>query len=285
MNKNENTIQQLIYEAQNKNIEAKKQIINHYTKYTIKIIENTYNNKNLDKDKLLQAGIDAINYSIIKYRSVSSKFCDYVVSNIKSRLTAEARFQQNLKTHNKQAKFYIGKTLQGDDISKEELAKYYIKQLDRLIENNYNSGNYDLEELRQAGCLGIATALNKYNKNLTTPFSTFVKNYIKLYISKEITNQKEKIDTPIKTLYNDFISDIENLELIKLSINKLENKERNILILRLCQNYTFQEIGNIYNLTRSRIQQLYKESLETIKEEITSEPTNKKKIKKQSKSI
>lgn len=283
-NKNK-TIKQLFFETKKGNLDSKKELIEHYTKLAIQIIKNKYNDKNLDQNKLLEAAIDAINYSIKKYNKTPDKFADYVTSIIRSRLNAEIKFQHNLNTHNKKIKFYIANTLQNDYISKEEIAKYYIKQIDKLIENKPEYNKYDKEELKNSGYLGLATAMKNYKENTNIPFSTFVKNYIVKYISKEIKKQKQKINIPIKNSYNDFINDIENIELLQIAINKLKIRNKQIIFLHAVENYSFEEIGKIYNLTRSRIQHIYKRSLEIIKEEITGIPTNKKKIKKQSKNI
>ena len=277
-------IQQLIYQAQNGNKEAKKQILNHYTNYTKKVIKEKYSNTGLNENKLLEAGIDAINYSISKYKNFSSKFSKYVLTNIISGLQVEARLQKNLKTHNKQIKFYITKFLKGDNLAKEEIAKYYIKQIDILIENKYNNENYNKEELKQAGYLGLATAIKEYTKDTKRLFPTFVNHYINSYISKEIKKQKiENVDITIENPYNDFIADIENLELIKTAMNKLKDKKKNVLILHLYYNYTFEEIANMYNLSGSRIRYIYNESLEAIRQEMNGKMPNKVKRKKQSK--
>ena len=278
------TIQQLIYQTQNGDKEAKKQILNHYTNYTKKIIKEKYSNTDLDDKKLLEAGVDAINYSISKYKHFSSKFSEYIIANIKSRLKVEAGLQKKLKTRNNQIKFYMTKVLQGNNLAKEEIAKYYIKQIDILIENKYNNKKYNKEELKQAGYLGLATAIKEYSKDTKILFSAFVNHYINSYISREIKRKKiENVDIIIENPYNDFITDIENLELIKTAMNKLKDKKKNVLILHLYYNYTFEEIANMYNLSGSRIRYIYNESLEAIRQEMNGKMPNKVKRKKQSK--
>ena len=195
-----------------------------------------------NKDKLFEAGMDAVNCSISKYNNFSSKFYIYITANIRCRLISEARSQQNLRTSNKQINFYTSKILQDDNLAKEKIAKHYINQINR----NYN----------------------KYKKR---HIYYSINYFVEQYILAEIKKQKQKMNMPIKNSYIDFITDIENLELIKIAINKLKDNHKNIVILHLYYNYTFQEIGDMYNLTRARIQFIYKESLEKIKAEIKRE--------------
>lgn len=172
----------------------------------------------------------------------------------------------------------------GNIEAKEEITKYYIKQIDRLIENKYNKENLDKEELKQAGYLGLAIALKKYDEDINGYFSIYVNGYIRSYISKEIKNQsKETINVEIENTYNDFISYIENKEFIWIAINKLSDKYRKILFLYLYEGYSFVEIAKIYNLSTERIRQIYKRSLEIIKEELiiqNEDKKNKKTVKK-----
>ena len=171
----------------------------------------------------------------------------------------------------------------GNIEAKKEITKYYIKQIDRLIESKYNEENLDKNELKQAGYLGLAIALKNYNKNMISPFATFVKNCINSCISKEIKNQeKGTINIEIENTYNDFIINIENNELIWIAISKLNDRYRKILFLYIYEGYTFEEISKMYNVTKVRIQQIYKKSLEIIKEELIIQNEDKK-IKKQSK--
>lgn len=264
-------MQQLIYKVKKGDKNAKELIRNHYKNYIIKIIEEKYSDTDLNKDKLFEAGMDAVNCSISKYNDFSSKFYIYITANIRCRLNSEVRSQQNLRTSNRQINFYTSKILQDDNLAKEKIAKHYIKQIDRLIENEYNDKNYDKEELRQAGYLGLAYALKNYNKYKKRHIYYSINYFVKQYILAEIKKQNQKMNMPIKNSYIDFIPDIENLELIKIAINKLKDNQKNIIILHLCYNYTFQEIGDMYNLTRARIQFIYKESLEKIKAEIKRE--------------
>lgn len=271
MSTNKDTMQQLIYKVQKGDKDAKELIRNHYKNYIIKIIEEKYSDTNLNKDKLFEAGMDAVNCSISKYNNFSSKFYIYITANIRCRLISEARSQQNLRTRNNQINFYTSKILQDDNLAKEKIAKHYINQINRLIENEYNDKNYDKEELQQAGYLGLAYALKNYNKYKKRHIYYSINYFVKQYILAEIKKQKQKMNMPIKNSYIDFITDIENLELIKIAINKLKDNHKNIVILHLYYNYTFQEIGDMYNLTRARIQFIYKESLEKIKAEIKRE--------------
>lgn len=205
----------------------------------------------------------------------------------KNQNTIEELFYQTKKDNlnSKKIEFYITKAIQGDFFAKEIVAEFYIKKIDKLIENKYNEENYNKEELRQAGYLGLAIALKKYKKNSHIYFSTHANNIINRYITKEIKNQNEEIiNIKIENVYNDFIVNIENKELLNSAINNLNDRYKKILFLYVYEGYTFEEISKMFNLTDGRIQQIYKRSLEILKEKLTIQNEDKK-IKEQSKSI
>lgn len=288
MNNGQFRIQQLAYKAIDNNVEARNKLIDHYTKFVIKEIETKYNDQDLNKKDLIQAGIDGIIHAIEIYnKNLKTHFSVYVKSIINNSLIKEARIQQNINTFSNTSQYLVIKMIKGDSNAKDDLIDYYIKQIIRLIETKYNNVNCDKEDLIQAGCLGLIISINNYKETYNSTFSAIVYGNINYFINKEIEKKNEYLNNKYNNLstddlYHDFISDIENKELIEKGFKKLSNRYQEILILCLYGNYSYEQIGKMYNVRRQRIDQIYKRSIEIIKEEITEKKQikNKQKIVK-----
>lgn len=174
----------------------------------------------------------------------------------------------------------------GNTKSQIKIVNHYIELIRKIIEEKYNHESLNKDDLIQAGCLGLSIAIKNYKKDSNTPFSMYVRVYIERYISREIRNINNSLKKfYIRDSFYDFTSNIESKKFVENILKKLNEKYRKVLILHLYEGYSFVEIGKIYNLTSNRIQQIYKKSLEIVKKDLTSESIDKKKIKKQSKSI
>lgn len=172
------------------------------------------------------------------------------------------------------------------------------------IANKYNGINKELEldDLMQEGTLGLIAAAKRYdfNNENKAKFITYAIHYISRYInrcvngssSKDIENNKlyssctslnipigEESDIEKINLIEDIDPGFENVE-EKLYIKKLredlekvmlENttlQEREILKLHYgwdCKACTLEYIGDLYGVTRSRVQQIESRALNNIR--------------------
>ena len=145
--------------------------------------------------------------------------------------------------------------------SKNKIINYYIDYINNLIKDKYKDINIDHNELLNIGLLAllekIETKDTDYKKIIyciNKDINTFIKketqfNNSKIIPDTYIDNALENIDTTID---------------IKNAINTLPEKYKNIIYLYFYQNYTLEEIGKIYSLSRERIRQLISNGLEKI---------------------
>ncbi|MBN2073694.1 MAG: sigma-70 family RNA polymerase sigma factor [Actinobacteria bacterium] len=70
----------------------------------------------------------------------------------------------------------------------------------------------------------------------------------------------------------DFVEKIENRIFIREIISRLSFKERKIIYLYYFRGKTFKEIGDMLNVTESRISQIHKKALLILKKSISSTP-------------
>ena len=130
--------------------------------------------------------------------------------------------------------------------------------------------------------------MNNYKENYNAHFSTFVFGKIHYYISQEIENQQKNLfvdyiglNNPyVDENNNDFIYDSINRVIIEESLNSLSAKEKEILCLHLYNNYTFETISKIYNLTKQGIYEIYRKALNKVKTDLEQKEMNYNKIYK-----
>lgn len=130
-----------------------------------------------------------------------------------------------------------------------------------------NSGLYD--DLLQEGRLGIITAMEKFDLSRGCNFFQFsiwhVQNKIRIFLKKQkrknqIISQEETIDGPDITY-----DQIEAKKLLISEINKLPEIEKKIVKMRLGlddnNGKTYQQIGDVFSLSKQRIEQIYSRTI------------------------
>ena len=134
-----------------------------------------------------------------------------------------------------------------DEMLKLEEKKVYF------IAKKY-SNNYNMEDLYQAGILGVVKASKKYDENLGVKFSTFSEKYIlgeileyirkdkNIKVSKDFISLKRKINIAVDRYYeeNNIYPSIEELSII---LN--EDKSRILEVLNINQN--IKSIDDVIN--------------------------------------
>lgn len=157
-------------------------------------------------------------------------------------------------------------------------------------------GKDKLDELAQYGYLGLMKAVEKFDPSYGLSFSTYAFPYITSYIrwglyenngvvggimakkkrkvesvslNKEVYEGYEVQDSIMDNNYEDKISQIEDrLHIIKL-LDKLEERDRNIIRYKYGLDdgieRTLQETGNKFGFSRQRAEQIEKKILEKIR--------------------
>lgn len=132
--------------------------------------------------------------------------------------------------------------------TKSKVRKYFDKQETKiyLMSINYDENHFDKGTIGRALCLRY-----KAKDNITPVFSESVEQLKKLYLE-----HKEKISSVVVNLQ----------ELLVQLIDEIVINERNkdIVLSLLVQNkkkYTFEALGNRYEITRERVRQIFKKEL------------------------
>jgi len=168
---------------------------------------------------------------------------------------------------------YAEKMINGDIEARNYLINHYIVIAQQIIEKNSKKTKLDKEELVQISYLGILNAINSYKLEYTY-FSTYVINYLNRFILSELSKEEQYLSNTSVGLNNknnnveDEFLNFENNTLLKSSFGNLSKRIQKILYLHFYEGYSFEEIAKLYNLTISRVQQLYIIGLKNIKNEL-----------------
>ncbi len=118
-------------------------------------------------------------------------------------------------------KLYLKEVAKIPTISKEEMKELKlqlkkrnnVKAKERLIKGNlrlvisiakkYNREGVDLNDLIEAGNIGLIAASNKYDPSRGTKFSTYAYDWIKEYISRAVLEHTRTVHIPVY-IYNNF---------------------------------------------------------------------------------
>ena len=131
----------------------------------------------------------------------------------------------------------------------------------------------NIEDLK---AIAISTffKVKKRKENKRVKFSTILVNRIKYDIIDHL--RKEYNLNKIEEIYRennkvnilDFTEKIDNKIDLKLSLNKLPKREKKVIELYFIKGLNLKEIGEALNLTESRISQLRKKALNSLKKEL-----------------
>ena len=145
--------------------------------------------------------------------------------------------------------------------SKNEIVNFYTDYINNLIKTKYKDTNIEYNELLNIGLLALLETIKAKDidhKKIINCIKKDINTFIKK--EKQFNNSKTIPDTYID-------SSLENIDTtidIKNAINTLSEKYKNIIYLYFYQNYTLEEIGKIYSVSRERIRQLISNGLEKI---------------------
>ena len=180
-----------------------------------------------------------------------------------------------------------------------------IDARNKLIEHNlrlvvflakkYESSNYDLEDLVSIGSIGLIKGINTYkvdkNIKLATYVSRCISNEILMFLRK---NKKRKAEVSLEESLNydsegnelhleDVLGTEEDLvpnlyeeelnkEFINKSISNLNERDKNIMILRYGLNntkeYTQKEVADMLGISQSYISRIEKKVIKMLKQTV-----------------
>lgn len=82
-------------------------------------------------------------------------------------------------------------------------------------------------------------------------------------------NRNSNIEDPVMVSATpDFVDDIENKICITKSLMKLSQQQRKVIYLYYFKGNTFKEIGQVMDITESRVSQIHKQSLAALKKQL-----------------
>lgn len=185
------------------------------------------------------------------------------------------------------------------DLTYEEVLKNYTVTLSNIA-NRYNYYSNSLEDIIQAGKIGLYNAYMNYDSTRKVSFKTYAYNMIRKEIKKEtikinnwmkngsktlnlipIVNEDDFISTTgafIKESDLDLISNpedtilrMERIENLQKYINELPDLEKKLLELFFFEELTQKEISKLLGYTRQNIQRILKDALIHLKEILIKE--------------
>lgn len=170
--------------------------------------------------------------------------------------------QLNLEKYNDYELVYLAK--EQHEIAYEILQKKYepiIVNLAKKFSQVYKKIGLDICDYILEGKLALDKAINNFNDKYNNIFFTHAINYIKYSFYELVKNSKKDIclnnsiswSEQIDYLYKDGrIDSIESYELVKLIFAKLNNMEKQIVILKI-QGYSYEDIANKLKIDRKKV--------------------------------
>ena len=183
------------------------------------------------------------------------------------------------------------KSRQGDLAARDKLIEHNLR-LVVFLAKKYESTGYDMEDLISIGSIGLIKGIETYKIDKNIKFATYasrcIANEILMYIRK---NKKRKQEISLEDSLNydnegnelhledvlgtdiDLVSDefekSQERKLIAQEINKLQGRERQIMILRYGLNntdsYTQKEVADMLGISQSYISRIEKKVIKNIK--------------------
>lgn len=166
-----------------------------------------------------------------------------------------------------------------------ELVKRYEKKFERFIRRKALLSKEDTEDLLQDIFIKIYTNLNAFNRNLK--FSSWayrithnetISWYRKKSIRPQINFEDYEEENFINNIKNDEPQDnfIENFarqetrDMIKVALNKIDEKYKNILILKYIEEKEYAEIGDILQIPIGTVSTLIYRAKRELKKNLTN---------------
>ncbi|MDY6016924.1 MAG: RNA polymerase sporulation sigma factor SigK [Oscillospiraceae bacterium] len=196
----------------------------------------------------------------------------------------------------KDEKEYLKRFKSGDEEAKNVIIEHNLRLVAHIVKKYY-SGSGEQDDLISIGTIGLIKAVNTFDETkgikLATYASKCIENEILMYLRK-CTKIKSEIsfDEPLnkdgdgnELLLSDILGTSEDLtsqriedevdkRLLKLSISKLNKREKNIMELRFGfitgNEKTQKEVADMLGISQSYISRLEKKIISKMKKEILS---------------
>ena len=190
----------------------------------------------------------------------------------------------------------ITKLMDGDNNAKNLLVEHNLRLVVYIAKKFENTG-VGIEDMISIGTIGLMKAINTFNSSKNIKLATYaskcIENEILMYLRK-CTKIKSEIsfDEPLnkdgdgnELLLSDILGTSEDLtsqriedevdkRLLKLSISKLNKREKNIMELRFGfitgNEKTQKEVADMLGISQSYISRLEKKIISKLKKEILS---------------
>lgn len=184
----------------------------------------------------------------------------------------------------------------GDEMAKKKLVEHNLRLVVYIAKKFENTG-VGIEDLVSIGTIGLMKAINTFNMEkkikLATYSSRCIENEILMYLRRSNRIKSEiSIDEPLnqdsdgnELLLSDILGTDEDItsrrledevdqNLLKLSISKLNKREKNIMELRFGfttgDEKTQKEVADMLGISQSYISRLEKKIIGKMKKEILS---------------
>ena len=190
----------------------------------------------------------------------------------------------------------IEKLSNGDRKAKQKLVEHNLRLVVYIAKKFENTG-VGLEDLISIGTIGLMKAINTFNMNKNIKLATYasrcIENEILMHLRRSNRIKTEvSIDEPLnqdgdgnELLLSDIlgtddditsrrIEDEVDKKLLKISISKLNSREKNIMELRFGfktgEEKTQKEVADMLGISQSYISRLEKKIINKMKKEILS---------------
>ena len=121
----------------------------------------------------------------------------------------------------------------------------------------------DFDDYISSGRIGLLKAIRHFDPNKNTKFSTYAAICIRREMIREV--QRDKDQKVLRTTINH--SDKEHpLELWEILPDNLDDIEKEVLEVRLLQNYTLKEIGERFSRSKQWASTILKKAISKIRE-------------------
>ena len=237
----------LILRAKNGDVFARNKIIENNISLIKKIAAKSITSSCLSNSDLVQEGIFGLVVAIEKFNpSLGYKFSTYATWWIK-----QAMFKAISKqSYAVNIPVYIQETLSRYKKTKQEMEQSVQKEVSKK----------DVAEKLNMTEEKIDTFLNVYTKALSIESGVAMTDNKELTLAEIIEDEKQNVERDV--------IDLELKKDIKIALNNLKEKEKNVIVLRFgLENQakkTLEEIGNSYGVTKECIRQIEKRALSKI---------------------
>lgn len=183
------------------------------------------------------------------------------------------------------------------NLYEEDILKKYNKLIMKLSTRTYKSynGKYCLDDIIQEAKIGAVKAIRNFDSSKNVKLITHLYNYINFYLSHFTRDDTGLIKIPKTTKVEqellpeiidaeifqaNFVSErgtcsynieknIENKIFIEECFSILNEKEKNILQLVFIEGYTYNQVAEMYNVSRQYANLIAKKAIEKLKEKYT----------------